>query len=180
MKSRKNRTAVIALTALIAAALCILGPISIPIPVSPVPISLATFVICLSAYVLGMKAGAASVVIYLLLGLAGLPVFTGFQGGPGKMFGPTGGYLIGYIFLALIGGLFADKTEKWYLQLVGFLIGTAVLYTFGTVWLAVQASLDLRAALFAGVIPYIPLDLVKIAAALLTGSRIRKQIKHIG
>lgn len=81
---------------------CVLGPISIPLPFSLVPISLTNFVICISAYVLGTKKGTLSCILYLLIGLAGLPVFSGFSGGAAKMLGPTGGYLIGFIFQAVI------------------------------------------------------------------------------
>ena len=94
----------LALTGLMSAVICILGPISMNIPISPVPVSLGLLAIYFVLSVLGMKLGTLSVAIYILLGLVGLPVFTGFTGGPGKLFGPTGGYIVGYIFMALICG----------------------------------------------------------------------------
>ena len=91
----------LALTGLMAAVICILGPISLPIPISPVPVSLGFFAVYLTVYILGMKMGSASVLIYVLLGFVGLPVFTGFSGGIGKVLGPTGGF----IFLDLLSYL---------------------------------------------------------------------------
>lgn len=171
---------------LMAALTCILGPMSLAIPVSPVPISLTNLVIYLSVYILGWKLGCISYLVYLLLGLAGLPVFSGFSGGAGKLFGPTGGYLIGFIFMAGICGLFFEKFHcenkcyRYLLNCVGMVLGTLVAYLFGTVWLAVQAGLDFRAALGAGVIPFIPGDLTKIVIILIIGPIIRKRLNKAG
>lgn len=164
-----------------AALTCILGPFSITFPFSPIPISLLTLVIYFSAFVLGAKAAALSCLIYLLLGLAGLPVFSGFGAGVGKLLGPTGGYLIGYLFLAFIGGWFVEKFPgKWYLHFAGMIIATAVLYTFGTIWMAYSAGMTFTQALAAGVLPFIPGDLAKIIAALLTGPAVQKRLQKAG
>ena len=96
----------ITLTGLMTAVICLLAPLSLNIPISPVPISLGYLAVYFVLSVLGMKLGVLSVVAYILLGLAGIPVFTGFTGGPGKLLGPTGGYIVGYIFMALICGYF--------------------------------------------------------------------------
>ena len=103
---RKNKISTyrLAMIGVMAAVTCILGPFSIQIPTSPVPISFTNLAIYLSIFVLGWKAGTLSYLIYLLLGLAGLPVFSGFTSGPAKLAGPTGGYLIGFIFMAAVGG----------------------------------------------------------------------------
>ena len=107
--SSANKTKTMALIGVMAAVTCILGPLSLAIPVSPVPISLTNLAVYFAIYVLGMKRGTISYCIYLLLGLIGLPVFAAFTGGAGKLFGPTGGYLIGFIFMALICGFFIEK-----------------------------------------------------------------------
>lgn len=173
------KTKTMALIALMAAVTCILGPLSLAIPISPVPISFTNLAVYFTIYVLGTKKGTISYLIYLLLGLVGLPVFSGFSGGAGKLFGPTGGYLIGFIFMALICGIFIEKwPAKLYLHFIGMILGTAVCYLFGTIWLAFQANMDFSAALAAGVIPFIPGDLVKIVIALLAGPVIRKQLKR--
>ena len=176
-----SKTKTMALIGVMAAVTCILGPLSLAIPVSPVPISLTNLAVYFAIYVLGMKRGTISYCIYLLLGLVGLPVFAAFTAGAGKLFGPTGGYLIGFIFMALICGFFIEKWEKkLYMHFIGMVLGTAVCYVFGTVWLAYTAHMGFAAALAAGVIPFIPGDLVKIIIALIAGPVIRKQLKRAG
>ena len=162
-------------TALMTAITCILGPMALAIPVSPVPISLTNLVIYFMAYVLGAKLSTASYCIYLLLGAVGLPVFSGLAGGPGKLLGPTGGYLIGFIFLAAIGGYFVERfPANRLLHVTGMVLGTAVCYLFGTLWLSGQLGLDFMAGLGVGVIPYLPGDAAKIAVAVIVGPKLRR------
>lgn len=177
-KTMKIKTKEITLTALMTAVICILGPISLAIPVSPVPISLGTFAIYLTSYLLGMKRGTISCLIYLLMGAIGLPVFTGFTGGIGKVLGPTGGYMIGYIFMALICGFFVEKWNgKIFPSFMGMISGTVVLYAFGTVWLAYQNNMSFGVALAAGVLPFIAGDIAKIILVLLTAPQICRRLK---
>lgn len=172
----KLSTRQLAIIGVMTAVICIVAPFSIPIGV--VPLSLSLFAIYLALYVLGMKRGTIAVLVYLCIGLAGLPVFSDFSGGPAKLFGPTGGYLIGYIPLAVIAGYFIDKyAEKWLLCLFGMVLGTAVCYLLGTLWLAFLADMDLKKALAIGVFPFIPGDLIKMAAAAFLGSKLRRQLK---
>lgn len=171
----------ISLVGLMTALICVLGPLSIPLPFSPVPISLTNLAIYFTVYVIGTKRGTLSYLIYLLIGFVGLPVFSAFTGGPGKLLGPTGGYLIGFIFMALISGFFIEKWPgKRYLHVAGMVIGTAVCYLFGTIWLAYQAGMSFPAALAAGVIPFLPGDLAKIIIAMLLGPQINKKLKAFG
>lgn len=179
-KKTRLDTKCIALIGLMAAVTCILGPLSIPLPISPVPISLTNFAIYLAIYVLGTRRGTLSYLIYLLIGFVGVPVFAAFTAGPQKLLGPTGGYLIGFIPMALICGIFIDKWHQRYLHFIGMVLGTAVCYLFGTVWLAWQAGMSFQAALAAGVIPFIPGDLVKIIICLLIGPEIRKRLRKAG
>ncbi len=167
------------LTALMIAVICILGPISFPISISPVPISLGSLAIYLTVYVLGLKLGLISCVAYLLLGLAGLPVFTGFSGGFAKVAGPTGGYMLGYLFLAVTEGCFVDHFHgKKVPAVTGMIAGTALLYLFGSLWLAYQMRLTFFEALAMGAIPYLPGDAAKIAIALTLGSAIRYTLRR--
>ena len=171
----------LALTGLMAAVICIFGPISLPIPISPVPVSLGFFAVYLTVYILGMKMGSASVLIYVLLGFVGLPVFTGFSGGIGKVLGPTGGYIIGYLFMAPIMGFFIDKWKTNYvLTILGMVLGTAVCYLFGTLWLAYQGGMSFSAALAAGVLPFIPAEIVKLTLAVLAGEPVRRRLWKAG
>lgn len=183
--TKKLTTYQLTLTAVMAAVICVLGPISIAIPVSPVPISLGSMAVYLAVTVLGMKLGTLSCLIYLLLGLVGLPVFAGGSAGAAKLFGPTGGYLIGYLFLALIAGALWAVSQKINgkisrLPALGMILGTIVLYALGTAWLAYSAGMEFQAALWAGVIPFIPGDLVKMVIAVLLGSAVRGRLLRAG
>ncbi len=174
---RKTRD--LALIGVMTAVMCILAPITIP--VGPVPVSLATFVILLSVYILGMKRAMISVCLYLLIGLAGVPVFSGFSAGPAKLLGPTGGYLIGYIPMAAVTGLVTDKFfRKRIISAAGMILATIVLYALGTAWLAYSSKMAFTAALMAGVVPFIPLDLVKIVTAAIVGPVIRTRLESAG
>lgn len=177
----KISTRQLALIGLMSAVICILGPLSIVTPFSPIPISLCTLAICFVVTVLGMKWGTLSVLIYILLGLVGLPVLSGFTGGVGKLLGPTGGYIIGYIFMALIYGFFADRFSGRIVPLIiGLLLGNAACYLFGTIWYAYQASLPFSAAFAGAVLPFIPGDLVKMVVALTVGFQVRKRLHRAG
>ncbi|OBR96797.1 biotin transporter BioY2 [Clostridium ragsdalei P11] len=172
---KKSNVYQMAIIGVMAAVICILGPLSIPIGV--VPISFTNLAIYFVLYTLGMKKGTISYIIYMLIGFVGVPVFSGFTGGPSKLLGPTGGYIIGFIFMALIAGFFIDVFfDKWYLCFVGMVLGTAVCYVFGTIWLSYQTNISISAAFAAGVIPFIPGDLAKILIATFIGSKIRKQL----
>lgn len=171
----------LALVGLMASVICVLGPLALNIPISPVPISMCTLAIYFVSAVLGMKLGTLSVTIYILLGFAGVPVFAGFTAGAGKLFGPTGGYIIGYFFMALICGFFVDHFgQRLPLYFLGMLLGTAVCYLFGTVWLGLQLDKTFMEALAIGVLPYIPGDLVKLASAMAVGFQVRKRLLRAG
>jgi len=178
---KNQKTASLTLIGLMTAVTCILGPLSIAIPLSPVPISFTNLAIFFSAIILGWKRGTISFLVYLLIGFAGVPVFSYFTAGPGKLLGPTGGYLIGFIFLALVTGFFVDKFPgKVYMYVLGMVLGMLITYVLGSGWLAYQANMTFKAALFAGVIPYIPGDIVKIIIAAVLGTTIKKQVKKAG
>lgn len=179
MKHRKatNKSNVyqMAVIGVMAAVLCILGPLSVPIGL--VPISFTNLAIFILLYALGMKKGTISTILYLFIGFAGIPVFSGFTGGPPRLFGPTGGYLIGFVFMALIAGFFIDRFfNQWYLCIIGMILGTAVCYTLGTLWLAYQANISPKAAVAAGVLPFILGDLSKIILSAYLGPKIRKRL----
>ena len=168
--NQKIRTKQMVLIALMTAVTCVLGPLSIPLPFSPVPISLTNFAIFLAIFVLGMKSGTISFIIYLLLGAIGVPVFSAFRGGLQVLAGPTGGYLIGFIFLALIMGFALDHFDRKLVPtIIGMIIGMAVCYAFGTVWLAKLLSLSFKEGLMMGVIPYLAGDAAKIIIAAIVG-----------
>lgn len=175
---KKTNVYQITIIGLMAAVICILGPLSIPIGL--IPISFTNLAIYFALYILGTKKAAMSFLIYMLIGLVGVPVFSGFSGGPSKLLGPTGGYIIGFLFMTLISGFFIDRfIDKWYLCILGMILGTAVCYTIGTVWLSYQADLSMSAALAVGVIPFIPADLIKIIIVAFIGPQIRTRLIRI-
>ena len=175
-KKKSFTTFQMALIAVMAAITCILGPLSIPIPISPVPISLTNLAIYLTVCLLGWKFGTISYLIYLLIGIAGLPVFSGFSSGFAKLLGPTGGYLIGFIPMAIIAGIIIDKCNNRVIQILGMVLGTAICYAFGTAWFCFQSGNTVSAALSICVFPFIPADLVKMVIAMIFGPMIRKKI----
>ena len=163
-------------TALMAAVICVLGPLSLPI--GPVPVSLTTLAIYITMYVLDVKRGTLACLIYVLLGLFGLPVFSGFSGGAAKLLGPTGGYIIGYIPMAFLIGLVIDRYWKNKLVcIVAMEAATWVLYLLGTAWLAHQTGMTFQAALGAGVLPFIVVDLCKIVIAAFLGPVLKMRIR---
>ncbi len=173
---KNTKTISITMTALMTAILCILAPFSIPL--STVPISLGTFAVYLCAAILGPQKGIISVLIYLMLGLVGIPVFAEGMAGFGVLAGPTGGYLIGYLVIAFFTGFF---TKKWgknpVIVFSGMAIGTIGCYLIGTIWLGLQLKFGVWEALMAGVIPFIPGDVIKMVACTAISLPVRKQIK---
>jgi len=166
---------------LMTAILCIMGPMSLVIPISPVPISLTNLAIYLAVILLGMRRGTIVTLVYLFIGFVGVPVFSAFTAGPGKLIGPTGGYLIGFIFLALIAGYAVDRFPgKIGWTALGMAIGTLVLYILGTAWLAYSAGMTFSQALFAGVIPFVLGDAIKIALAIMIGFPVKKRLIQTG
>ena len=107
-REKKQSTSALTAAAMMAAVLCVLGPLSVP--VGPVPVAMANFAVSLAAWLLGPRYGALSVAAYLLLGAVGAPVFAGAGAGAAVLFGPTGGYLIGYLAQALIGGWAVERS----------------------------------------------------------------------
>jgi possible biotin synthesis protein bioY len=163
------------LAAIMTAVTCILSPISLNI--GPVPISLGTFAVSLSVCILGRNLGMLSYLLYLLLGFIGLPVFSNYGAGVEKLLGPTGGYLIGMIFLAFIGGFAVEKFSKSPIkQYLGLMLGIAFCYLLGTLWLGKVLSMDFGKALSVGVIPFILPDAIKVLLALVLGKKIRGRL----
>ena len=163
--------------ALMAAVLCVLAPISFPLPISSVALSLATFALYLMAYILKSKQALAAVGIYLLLGAVGLPVFSGYMAGVSRFAAPGGGYLIGYLFLTGISGWFVQKYSALHLQLLGMFLGTLVMYLLGTFWMAYTTKIPFFSALPAGILIFLPFDILKIILACYIGRKIKVHIK---
>jgi biotin transport system substrate-specific component len=144
------------------------------IPIGPVPIVLQNMFVFLAGVLLGSRWGLASVAIYLLAGLCGLPVFAGGTGGIGRILGPTGGFLLGYLPVVFLIGLVAEQRPgrmTW--DVAAMLAGTVVLYACGVAWLKWVTAMPLGKALAAGMLPFLPGDALKIAAAALIARAVR-------
>ena len=166
--------------ALAAVLICVCSWISIPMAV---PFTLQTFAVFCALELLGGKRGAIAVCVYILLGAVGLPVFSGFTGGIGKLLGTTGGYIIGFAVSSLIFWAFEAFFGKSRVKKIASLIlGLAACYAFGTAWFMYDYAkgtgpIALGTALSWCVIPFILPDLLKLALAHLICARISKSVK---
>lgn len=177
--SKKGKIYQLTTCALFAALMCIFGPMSVPI--GPIPVSLTNLVIYIAVYLLGTRETTISYLVYLLLGTIGLPVFSGYSGGLAKLGGPTGGYLIGFIFMAIISGLAYELSKKnVFITCLGMVLGTAVAYLFGTVWFVHQMECEWSYALSVCVFPFIPFDLGKIVIAAVLGKAVSAALIKAG
>ena len=204
MDNRKNNLSMLVLTGIFAAIVTICSWITVPLPFTQVPINLAVLGVLLAGGCLGSKYGSLSILIYILLGAVGIPVFAGFGAGLGTLAGPTGGYIVGYILCAAIAGLGGGSaqqtqggaaaapraqssdpanqnpasgtrtTHRTSIRLaLCMLLGVAACYALGTLWYAHLMQTTIWAALALCVIPFIPCDALKIAAAVFLVTRLR-------
>ena len=176
---QSNKTTDIVYIGVFAVLIAICSWISIP---AVVPFTLQTFGVFMAVQTLGGKRGTMAVLIYILLGAAGVPVFAGFSGGIGVLLGSTGGYIIGFVFSALVMWLIQNIFgRKPLASIISMLLGLLVCYAFGTVWFKVVYArggdeASLLTVLGWCVIPFIVPDLIKIGLAYLVSVRIKKAI----
>lgn len=158
----------LSLVALGAALIALLAQVRIPLPFTPVPLTGQTFAVLLVAAALGSKRGAASMVLYIALGVFGLPVFAGGAAGLSYLTGATLGYLIGFVLAAYIVGWLAERGLERSVRtsLLPFLVGTLIIYVCGVTWLTVLLG-SLTKALAAGLVPFLLGDAIKLVAAAL-------------
>ena len=174
MLVKRNRIHRMSLIALFAALMCILAPISIP--VGSVPITLANLVVFLSVLLLGTKDGTLSCLVYILIGVLGLPVFSNFASGLGVLLGPTGGYIFGYILTCLVSGIFVEKCKNRKIKIIGLVLGLVISYLVGTLWYSYITKMDFFVSLLVCVVPFVIIDIVKIIIALLLSDMIIKRL----
>lgn len=191
-KSKKNSgDTVVELTmaALHTAVFCILAPHTLYLPFSPVGITLGSFLLYLTGLLLGPKLGCVSTFLYLCMGFVGLPVFSGYTAGAGVLFGPTGGFLLGFLPCVAVVGALSKKTtagKKGIARfLTGMVAGTLILYTAGTLWFCFVYGkyVSFREAVGACVLPFLPFDVVKIVLATVLyqpALRLRGIWKNVG
>lgn len=171
-------TKMLALCAVFAALTAVCSQIQVPLAV--IPINLALFSVHLCGALLKKQYAALSMLVYLLMGLAGLPVFVGFQGGVGALFGRTGGYIIGYVASAFITALLLEIWGRvWWKAALSMAVGVAACYAFGTVWYMALTRSPLWLSLTYCVFPFLPGDAVKIALAVLLAGRLAKPLRRV-
>lgn len=181
MKEAKDRLFTVrgmVFMAIFAAIICVAAPVSVQ--VGPIPITLATFAIYLAGAILGGKRGMVSVAVYIMLGAVGLPVFSNFNGGFTALLGPTGGYIIGYIPLVLLTGIFAEmNSKKHWTMIIGMFLGTVALYTFGTAWYMIMTGIGLGRALALCALPFIPGDALKIVCVSAIAMPLKSKLSSV-
>ncbi|MFZ3132194.1 MAG: biotin transporter BioY [Desulfosporosinus sp.] len=156
------------------------GYISFPIPFSPVPIVLADFFIMLAALFLGASWGSASAGLFLFLGALGLPVFAGGKAGLAVLFGPTGGYLFGYLIGALVIGLISGKGKSSFIKDIASLIaGNIIIYGMGVPWLKLVLKVSWGKASALGLLPFMPGMIIKIIVVLALIKTLRPLLKSV-
>lgn len=176
---QRSKTYDIVYIAVFAVIMAICSWISIP---AAVPFTLQTFGVFIAAGVLGGKRGTLSVLVFILLGAVGIPVFANFSGGIGVLAGPTGGYIIGFLFSALVMWAMEKLPgKKSIMQIVSMVVGLVVCYAFGTAWFMVvygkaNGPVGLVTALGWCVFPFIIPDLIKIALAYVLSRKLRKYV----
>ncbi|MBP2239749.1 biotin transport system substrate-specific component [Cytobacillus eiseniae] len=162
-------------TALFAAIIGIMAQLIIPLPL--VPITGQTLAIGLAATILGSRYGLISVLLYLAIGSAGVPVFAEFSGGISKLIGPTGGFLVGFIPAVFIIGYYMEKTGYTYKNaMIANTIGMLITLSFGSAWLKISADLSWMAAFASGFTPFVIVGLIKAALASWIGILIRQRL----
>ena len=176
---QRSKTYDIVYIAVFAVIMAICSWISIP---AAVPFTMQTFGVFIAVGVLGGKRGSLSVLVFILLGAIGIPVFANFSGGIGVLAGPTGGYIIGFLFSALLMWAMEKlQGKKSVMQIVSMIAGLIVCYAFGTVWFVIvygrmNGPIGFTAALASCVVPFIIPDIIKIALAYVLSRKLRKYV----
>ena len=168
--NQKLNTMELTKMALLTALICVSAYIVIPLPFTPASLTAQTLVVNLIALLLTPRQAAFTMVVYILLGLTGLPVFSGAMGGPGKLFGPTGGYIMSW----LKGKHYSFKRYC----LVTILVGMPVIYLVGSAYMKFITGMDWAATFTAAVIPFIPLDIFKCFAAALIAKPVQISLSN--
>lgn len=176
---RRSTTRDLVIAALLCALLAALAWVRIPLPFTPVPLTLQVFVVCLVALLLPPAEIALAIGGYLLLGVAGVPVFSGGTGGLGVILGPTGGYLVGFLVGAFLGGAARVGMERMgrrqiSADIVAVVITLAGIYGFGWIQLATVTGMSAQAAFVAGVVPFLLGDAIKGAVAIAVARLLRR------
>lgn len=164
--------------AMFAAIISIVSVIPTGIYIMGIPVTLQTFACFLAGYVLGCRNGVRAVIIYILLGLVGLPVFSGFKGGPGVLLSVTGGYIVGFIVIAMFAGMAKKRENVLKVMAVSFM-GLVICYIIGTIWFSFVSKTAVNTAFMVVTLPCLPKDVLSMVAAYMVGKKMDKSLKYI-
>lgn len=175
-----NKTKTIVFTGMMTAVICTLSVLQIPMPTG-VPITLQTFAIALAGYVLGPILGASCAALYLLLGLIGVPCYAGFASGPGVLFGVTGGFIWGFILMALLAGFGKKQTKGFHfaLSIILGILGLILCHALGVVQFAFITKSTLRASFLLVSVPYLVKDVLSVIGAKLVSMAINRALSNL-
>ncbi len=152
----------------------------ISVPIGPVPFTFQVFFVLLSGILMGARLGFLSQLAYIIIGAVGFPVFAEFSGGFAHLYGPTGGYLVAFPIAALLTGYITERSNESAMGMaIGVLFGLAVIYLLGWLRLGFYLGGNFVKALELGVLPFLPLDLIKAALAVATAKTVRKMVGMI-
>ncbi|SHJ35012.1 biotin transporter BioY [Propionispora hippei] len=173
----KNKLTDFIYAAMFAALISVLGFLSIPLPFSPVPVTGQSLGVMLAGSILTARQANMALFTFLLLGIAGVPVFAGGTAGVGILLGPRGGYLLGFWAAAILIALMRRQNGKlWHLALANIAGGIGLVYILGVCWLSTITGMPLAKAITVGALPYIPGDLFKVVIATLVGSAVARHL----
>ena len=178
MKQSKISIQDICMIAIMAAITAVMAQISIPMPLG-VPMTMQTFAVTLAAVLLGSKRGGMAMLVYVLLGAIGVPVFAGFSGGIQNLVGPTGGFIISFPIMAYIIGLGVEMHKKKGMFTLMLILGTIANYVIGVIMFVVVMDSSVMTALSACVIPFIPTAIIKAVVASVLGLQMRKRLTNV-
>ncbi|MSR92340.1 biotin transporter BioY [Inconstantimicrobium porci] len=170
MKTRK-----IVLISLCSALMFIFSQMTIPLPFTAVPLTMQVFGVILISSLMPSSISPVAILIYLLLGAIGIPVFAGFSGGFTALIGPNGGYLIGFLLMSIVTSITAASKNK-IVVFTGAYVGLAIDYIFGVLQLKIVTGMTLGAALAAGLYPFIIKDIMMTAVAVIIAARVKNRI----
>lgn len=174
---RNERLRWLLLSAIFAGVTAVLSQLTIPLPLLPVPITGQTLAVGLTATILGSRYGTLSILIYILLGAVGMPVFAEANGGLHVLIGKTGGYITGFILTAYVTGLILEKTRFTLTNsLIANIVGMIITLAFGTVQLKFVLDVPWADAIAWGVTPFLVVGVIKAVLASIIGIKVRERL----
>lgn len=178
---KKLSTKKLVFISLMSGLMCILAPVSIHIPLTPVPVSLGLFAVFICSYILEPISAFLCILIYIILGCIGLPVFSGFIGGLNKIAGPTGGFIFGFLFTAFISSFFIHRfKDNYFIHFLAMFFSLIPCYILGAFWFSLQQNVSFENAVKVCIAPFFIMDFLKILAAVFLGNIFINRLKKAG